>query len=87
MCIDIVESWFGIAKGQNSSIFDRVICPWQMVGYYRFRFYYTPTVFSGGHKVSHLSIGSSCPYVQKIVPVLYLLERLVYWIRILYTGI
>ena len=27
MCIDIVESWFEIANGQISSIFDRVICP------------------------------------------------------------
>ena len=27
MCIDIVEIWFGIAHGQISSIFDRVICP------------------------------------------------------------
>ena len=27
MCIDIVEIWFGIAIGQISSIFDRVICP------------------------------------------------------------
>ena len=26
MCIDIVEIWFGIANGQISSIFDRVIC-------------------------------------------------------------
>ena len=26
-CIDIVEVWFGIANGQISSIFDRVICP------------------------------------------------------------
>ena len=30
-CIDIKEIWFGIANGQISSIFDRVIC-----GYYRF---------------------------------------------------
>ena len=27
MCIDIVESWFGIANGQISSSFDGVICP------------------------------------------------------------
>ena len=27
MCIDIVDIWFGIANGQNWSIFDRVICP------------------------------------------------------------
>ena len=29
ICIDIVEIWFGIANGQISSIFDRVIfiCP------------------------------------------------------------
>ena len=27
VCIDIVEIWFGIAKWQISSIFDRVICP------------------------------------------------------------
>ena len=26
MCIDIVYIWFGIANGQISSIFDRVIC-------------------------------------------------------------
>ena len=26
MCVDIVEIWFGIANGQISSIFDRVIC-------------------------------------------------------------
>ena len=26
MCIDIVKIWFGIANGQISSIFDRVIC-------------------------------------------------------------
>ena len=26
MYIDIVEIWFGIANGQISSIFDRVIC-------------------------------------------------------------
>ena len=28
MCIYIVEIWFGIANGQISSVFDRVICPW-----------------------------------------------------------
>ena len=27
MCIDIVEVWFGIANGQISSNFYRVICP------------------------------------------------------------
>ena len=27
MCIDIGETWFGIADGKISSIFDRVICP------------------------------------------------------------
>ena len=27
VCIDIVETWFGIADGQISSISDRVICP------------------------------------------------------------
>ena len=27
MCIDIVEIWFGIANGQNSSNFDGVTCP------------------------------------------------------------
>ena len=27
MCIDIVEIWFGIANGQISLKFDRVICP------------------------------------------------------------
>ena len=26
MCINIVELWFGVANGQISSIFDRVIC-------------------------------------------------------------
>ena len=26
-CIDMKEIWFGIANGQISSIFDRVICP------------------------------------------------------------
>ena len=26
MCFDIVEIWFGIANGQISCIFDRVIC-------------------------------------------------------------
>ena len=26
ICIDIVEIWFGIANGRNSSNFDRVIC-------------------------------------------------------------
>ena len=28
-CIDIKEIWFGIANGQISSMFDRVICPRQ----------------------------------------------------------
>ena len=27
MCIDIMKIWFGIAYGQISPIFDRVICP------------------------------------------------------------
>ena len=27
MCIDIVDMWFGIANGQISSNFYRVICP------------------------------------------------------------
>ena len=27
MCIDIVVTWFGIADGKLSSIFDGVICP------------------------------------------------------------
>ena len=27
MCIDILKIWFGIANGQISSVFDRVICP------------------------------------------------------------
>ena len=27
LCIDIMKIWFGIAYGQISSIFDRVICP------------------------------------------------------------
>ena len=31
MCIDIMEIWFGIARGQISSIFDRVICQQQSV--------------------------------------------------------
>ena len=26
-CMDIKEIWFGIANGQISSMFDRVICP------------------------------------------------------------
>ena len=26
-CIDMKEVWFGIANGQMSSMFDRVICP------------------------------------------------------------
>ena len=26
-CIDIKETWLGIANGQVSSVFDRVICP------------------------------------------------------------
>ena len=26
-CIDMKEVWFGIANGQISSMFDRVICP------------------------------------------------------------
>ena len=26
VCIDILETWFGIADGQISSIFDRAIC-------------------------------------------------------------
>ena len=32
MCIDIVEIWFGIANGQISSNFYRVICPQQNNG-------------------------------------------------------
>ena len=35
MCIDIVETWFGIANGQISSIFDGVICLTRP--YFRFR--------------------------------------------------
>ena len=27
ICIDIVEIWFGIANGQITSAFDRVVCP------------------------------------------------------------
>ena len=27
VCIDIMETWFGISDGQISSSFDRVICP------------------------------------------------------------
>ena len=30
LCTDIVESWFGIANGQISTIFDEVICPRDM---------------------------------------------------------
>ena len=26
-CIDMKEIWFGIAYGQISSVFDRVVCP------------------------------------------------------------
>ena len=26
VCVDVVDIWFGIANGQISSIFDRVIC-------------------------------------------------------------
>ena len=35
VCIGIVETWFGIADGQISSIFDRVICP-QHVRFFSF---------------------------------------------------
>ena len=35
VCIDIVKIWFGIANGQISLIFDRVICP-QQVHIYNF---------------------------------------------------
>ena len=38
-CIDIKEIWFGIANGQISSMFDRVMCPrHNMVGYYSLTF-------------------------------------------------
>ena len=30
MCLDVVQIWFGIANGQISSIFDRVICQWHI---------------------------------------------------------
>ena len=37
MCIDIVEICCGVADGQISSIFDRIICPpLEVVWYYRF---------------------------------------------------
>ena len=45
MCIDIVDIWFGIANGQISSIFYRVICPRQMVGYYSLTFLFSVTLF------------------------------------------
>ena len=35
MCIDVVEIWFGIANGQISSSFYRVICPRR--AYFRLR--------------------------------------------------
>ena len=31
-CFDIQEIWFGIANGQNSSVFNRVICPQHING-------------------------------------------------------
>ena len=31
MCIDIVETWFGNANGQISSVFDIVICLQQIL--------------------------------------------------------
>ena len=31
-CIDIKDIWFGIANGQISSMFDRVICPQHNTG-------------------------------------------------------
>ena len=33
-CIDIKETWFGIANGQILSMFDRVICPRHDSGVY-----------------------------------------------------
>ena len=33
-CIDIKEIWFGIANGQISSVFDRVICCDMIMGGY-----------------------------------------------------
>ena len=39
MCIDIMEIWYGLANGQISSIFDRVISQYKIVAvYYRFTF-------------------------------------------------
>ena len=35
-CIDMI--WFGIANGQISSMFDRVICDTIMAGYYSLTF-------------------------------------------------
>ena len=32
ICIDIMDIWFRTADGQISSIFDRVICPWDESG-------------------------------------------------------
>ena len=38
LCIDIVEIWFGIANGQISSIFDRVLCRWHVLFHITFSF-------------------------------------------------
>ena len=40
MCIDIVEVCFGTAKGQISSIFDRVISPEYGTGVLSFHAFY-----------------------------------------------
>ena len=37
-CIDMKEIWFEIGYGQISSMFNRVICPQQMAGYYSLMF-------------------------------------------------
>ena len=53
--------------------------------------FYAPAIYNGGHIASPLSvrpyIRMYVPYVQKMVSVQYLLNTLVYWIHISYTGI
>ena len=43
-CIDIKEIWFGIANGQISAIFDRIICPQHdnggVLSFYIFLFFF-----------------------------------------------
>ena len=48
MCIDNKEVWFGIANGQVSSIFDRVICP----GFIVSRFIYIVNCMENKHKIN-----------------------------------